>query len=54
MRTPIYLRDLKNSMIEDTLRTWERKGKTDLIKAYKDDEDIEIGEYFDDDEVTVE
>ena len=43
--TDVYLRDLNESVQADFIRVWTRKGRTDLLKAKEEGEDIKVGEY---------
>lgn len=47
-RSPIYLRDLNKEQQNLWLSRWAKK-KPQLVKDHADGVDIEIGEYFDDD-----
>ena len=43
----LYLRDLKEYLQDEYIRAWKETGKEKLLKAFKDGQDIKIGEYCD-------
>lgn len=51
--TPLYLRDLKEHLQKEYIDQWEKDKRKDLLKAYKKEEDIKIGEYCNDGEEEV-
>jgi len=49
----LYLRDLNTELQNEYLERWEKEGRKDLLKAYKEGTDIEVGDYYKDKEEKV-
>lgn len=44
--TDIYLRDLSSEMQSEIIRDLKRLGKTKILKAIEDGEDVTVGKYY--------